>query len=42
MKLGRTLHWDPVNHRVIGDDEANRLLRRPYRDAWVHPEPSSV
>lgn len=39
MKLGRTLHWDPVKHQVIGDDEANRLLARNYRAPWVHPKP---
>jgi predicted dehydrogenase len=38
MQLGRTLAWDPVKGRVIADDEANRLLRRPYRPPWVHPE----
>jgi hypothetical protein len=37
MKLGRTLAWDPVAGRVVNDDEANRLLRRPYRAPWVHP-----
>jgi predicted dehydrogenase len=37
MKLGRTLTWDPQAHRVVGDDEANRLLARPYRGPWVHP-----
>jgi predicted dehydrogenase len=43
MKLGgRTLKWDPVKSRVIGDDEANRLLARPYRNPWVHPDPSKV
>jgi hypothetical protein len=42
MKLGRTLTWDPVAGRVVGDDEANRLLRRPYRSPWVHPEPRKV
>ncbi len=42
MKLGRTLAWDPVKGRVINDDEANRLLRRPYRKPWVHPEPEAV
>ena len=41
MKLGRTLTWDPDKGQVIGDDEANRLLRRPYRQPWVHPEPVS-
>jgi hypothetical protein len=42
MKLGRTLTWDPVKGRVVNDDEANRLLRRPYRQPWVHPDPQSV
>jgi predicted dehydrogenase len=42
LELGRTLTWDPVSGRVIGDQEANRLLRRPYRAPWVHPEPASV
>jgi hypothetical protein len=39
MDLGRTLTWDAKKGAVIGDDEANRLLRRPYRAPWVHPEP---
>ncbi len=38
MKLGRSLAWDPAAGRIVGDDEANRLLRRPYRAPWVHPE----
>jgi hypothetical protein len=42
MKLGRTLAWDEAAGRVVGDDEANRLLLRPYRDPWVHPTPGSV
>jgi predicted dehydrogenase len=42
MQLGRTLHWDAAAGRVIGDDEANALLRRPYREPWVHPEPGTV
>lgn len=35
--LHRTLAWDPATHRVAGDDEANRLLARPYRAPWRHP-----
>jgi predicted dehydrogenase len=35
---GRTLEWDAAAGRVRGDDEANALLRRPYRAPWVHPE----
>ncbi len=42
MGLGRTLAWDAQAQRVIGDDEANRLLRRPYRSPWVHPTPETV
>jgi predicted dehydrogenase len=38
MKLGRTLAWDPVKGQIVGDEEANRLLRRPYRAPWTHPE----
>lgn len=37
MKLGRSLAWDAVKGCIVGDDEANRLLRRPYRSPWVHP-----
>jgi predicted dehydrogenase len=38
MQLGRTLTWDRAKGQVVGDDEANKLLRRPYRKPWVHPE----
>jgi predicted dehydrogenase len=37
QKLGRTLSWDAAKGEVSGDEEANRLLRRPYRKPWVHP-----
>ena len=42
VQLGRTLTWDPEKGQVVGDEEANRLLRRPYRNPWVHPEPETV
>jgi hypothetical protein len=42
MELGRTLAWDAQKGMVIGDDEANRRLRRPYRKPWVHPEVKTV
>jgi hypothetical protein len=42
MQLGRTLTWDPVQGQVIGDADANRLLRRPYRAPWVHPAAAAV
>ena len=37
MQLGRTLQWDAQKQQVAGDDEANRLLQRPYRQPWIHP-----
>ncbi len=42
MKLGRTLHWDSTEQQIVGDDEANRLLARPYRGPWTHPQFHSV
>ena len=42
MKLGRSLAWDPVKQQIIGDAEANRLLRRPYRAPWAHPDPAKL
>jgi hypothetical protein len=42
LQLGRTLTWDHAKGVVVGDAEANKLLRRPYRAPWVHPEASSV
>src|SRR4029079_6120687 len=41
MKLGRTLEWDHAQGRVVGDEEANRLLRSPYRRPVGHPHPAS-
>jgi predicted dehydrogenase len=42
MNLGRSLKWDHAKGLVVGDDEANKLLRRPYRAPWVHPDPKTV
>jgi hypothetical protein len=41
-KLGRTLVWDPDKGRVVDDKDANKLLARPYRSPWVHPDPKNV
>jgi len=41
MELGRTLAWDPERGQVVGDDEANRRLARPYRGPWEHPVPAT-
>jgi predicted dehydrogenase len=42
MQLGRNLVWDAAAGRVVGDDQANGLLRRPYRAPWIHPDPSRI
>jgi predicted dehydrogenase len=34
MRLGRDLKWDPEKEQIIGDEEANRMLSRPYRAPW--------
>jgi hypothetical protein len=38
MKLGRSLAWDPEKQLVVGDSEANALLRQEYRAPYTHPE----
>jgi predicted dehydrogenase len=38
MKLGRSLAWDPEKQLVVGDSEANALLRQEYRAPYAHPE----
>jgi len=34
MILGRKLRWDPAAERVLGDEEANRMLARAMREPW--------
>jgi len=38
MQLGRPLVYDPKKRQIAGDDAANKLLRRTYRQGWQHPE----
>jgi hypothetical protein len=42
QQLGRPLVYDPAKRRVKGDREATRLLERPYRKPWKHPDPDRV
>ena len=42
LELGRTLEWDPVRGEIVGDKEANKLMARPYRKPWKHPDPKRV
>jgi hypothetical protein len=34
LRLGRSLRWDVLKKQVIGDNEANGMLTRPYRAPW--------
>ncbi len=36
-KLGRSIQWDGVNEKIVGDEDANKLLRREYRGPWKYP-----
>jgi predicted dehydrogenase len=42
QRLGRSITWDHAKGVAVGDPGANRLLRRPYRSPWIHPEPANV
>lgn len=37
-RTGRALTWDGVRERVVGDNEANKLLKRAYRPPWSYPK----
>ncbi|MBN2476119.1 MAG: Gfo/Idh/MocA family oxidoreductase [Pirellulales bacterium] len=28
------IQWDPAKEQIVGDDEANAMLSRPYREPW--------
>jgi len=34
IRLGRTIHYDPVAEQIIGDEQANRLVNIPMRAPW--------
>ena len=34
LRLGRKLTWDADKEEVVGDQEANAMLVRPYRAPW--------
>jgi predicted dehydrogenase len=42
QQLGRSLTWDHAKGQIVGDAEANKLLARPYRAPYKHPDPANV
>jgi hypothetical protein len=38
LKLGRSIEWDGAKERIVGDAEANTLLKRDYRKPWKYPD----
>jgi len=34
VRLGRTLHFDPVKLQFTGDEAANMLIHQPMRAPW--------
>jgi len=36
-KVGRQIHWDAEQERIIGDDEAQKLVSKQYRAPWLLP-----
>jgi myo-inositol 2-dehydrogenase/D-chiro-inositol 1-dehydrogenase len=34
IRVGRKIHYDPVEEQILGDEEANRLVSQPMRAPW--------
>lgn len=37
-RTGRVINFDPATEKAAGDDEANALVKREYRDHWSVPK----
>ncbi len=37
LRVGRSIEWDGAKERIVGDEAANKLLRREYRKGWEFP-----
>jgi len=42
LESGRSITWDPVKRMAVDNEEANRRLRRSYRQGYTHPDPKTV
>ena len=38
LKLGRSIQYDPLTEKIVGDEEAARLAVPEYRDPWKFPK----
>lgn len=36
-RSGKTIHWDSKHLKTVGDPEAQKLIKREYRDGWKVP-----
>jgi len=37
IRSQKTIHWDPVKERIVGDHELAKMTSRPYRAPWSLP-----
>jgi hypothetical protein len=37
-RLGRSLNFDTEREQIVGDNEANELVHREYREHWGTPQ----
>ena len=35
VRRASKLKWDPVKEQFIGNDDANKMLKREFREPWV-------
>jgi hypothetical protein len=38
LQVGRKVHWDATRGQIIGDKEANDLVKPKYRKPWRFPK----